>query len=1114
VELNFSPAKKNDNLIEKKRENFLEPLKDDLVVFLAVFLFYLGVPNEKNRFTVRKASRRLSSVFRFRHKKRKKTFRKIYLSLFRNKLIARFSRNRYFLRILNAFFIAFSLNIFDPMFIVNSLVYEFQVLQRRQKMLLFLAKRLLRVLFNKYKDKLRLRGIKIQLKGKITLWNRQIPRKQKKKIEVGIIRRNNVMEMVNRYDAPAFSRFGVLHVSVTYQHNYAVYSERSLLSTQQVLRSSYASKFSSKVDARFLSQGFAICNLLRSQKKRKPSFLSVLKFPRYKTLLSFPVDPFDRSKFDPQWQKMRKQKFIDFYFPVVNRIYPWFVYMLNKKFKVRRFGVKKFDNRISSLRNFPLFYSRLLTIPGLFRDFRMKRVRRKHSLSKFFRGHRINTRLFSFKYPTKRAPSYFNRLLKQVKRSSRHYLWRPVYEKIVVKKQSVPAILQIKRKLAHFKFRSDIVWRPLDRLSIRKLVSNPYLRSFYFRLIRKRRRLHRRLLRRKSKVQKNKNVLLQMRFYRKIRHPFKTISRVTHFSINRCYKKWRKERPNFFKFFLSSSHKKQFDKSWLSFYNQRTVFERFLSLSCPPNSYAVNPIRQNKHLIKHFYSSYMSFMVWKEKEINFEKGVLKKQSLSTFFDACKPLTVVLTKRDLRNYVGWIKELYKILLNIQFWSNRWTRVLPKRLLLFILSISETDNFAESMATKKKVLEKACKQYSISFARVYSFCKLVFVKFILNSFFLDLSKSGFSHDSSKTSEFFEKDSSAIIRNRFLTAKGRFFFKWQKWNKRYFDCWKTVFVRRKPSEDLHHYHFNKAASLVTSNNSSLRSQKIGYRSGFVKKHSWYCPGFTSSGSFFLADSGFQYFHYLFLEWQKRFFFSYFDAAFSDLSSVLIKDISFESTRTVDNNNSKSSDNFYSSYFSFRFNQFPIFQKNNILPSNLISLPFILDQYKYILFFFKEVVGLRNFVYKRRKHKNQLYRLFYNTQIFLSTIFHKYTVKVSKSLCPLLVNFDTTKFSLLWDKSSTDVHKLKQRKRALNFAHNVTKFGTKAVQLVTVQKFFSKPQFDRKRRRRVVFKLKRKVKVTNNLLFEKAVLKHDFTHPQFFQENIYNSKSNNTSDKITYAR
>jgi len=47
VELNFSPAKKNDNLIEKKRENFLEPLKDDLVVFLAVFLFYLGVPNEK-----------------------------------------------------------------------------------------------------------------------------------------------------------------------------------------------------------------------------------------------------------------------------------------------------------------------------------------------------------------------------------------------------------------------------------------------------------------------------------------------------------------------------------------------------------------------------------------------------------------------------------------------------------------------------------------------------------------------------------------------------------------------------------------------------------------------------------------------------------------------------------------------------------------------------------------------------------------------------------------------------------------------------------------------------------------------------------------------------------
>jgi hypothetical protein len=82
--------------------------------------------------------------------------------------LARFSKNQYYLRLFNAFFVAFNLNIFDPTLIVNALTYEFQVLQRKQRPLIRLAGRLLRVLFRRSKKRLRLKGVHLQLKGRLT----------------------------------------------------------------------------------------------------------------------------------------------------------------------------------------------------------------------------------------------------------------------------------------------------------------------------------------------------------------------------------------------------------------------------------------------------------------------------------------------------------------------------------------------------------------------------------------------------------------------------------------------------------------------------------------------------------------------------------------------------------------------------------------------------------------------------------------------------------------------------------------------------------------------------------------------------------------------------------
>jgi len=123
----------------------------------------------KSRISVPPRSCTFSSLAYFRRFKKKKQFHINYFSLFRNKDLSQFSRNRYFLRIVNAFFVAFSMDVFDPVFIVNALVYEFQVLQRRQQTLIYLAETLLGVLFKIYKDKLRLQGLQIRLKGKITL---------------------------------------------------------------------------------------------------------------------------------------------------------------------------------------------------------------------------------------------------------------------------------------------------------------------------------------------------------------------------------------------------------------------------------------------------------------------------------------------------------------------------------------------------------------------------------------------------------------------------------------------------------------------------------------------------------------------------------------------------------------------------------------------------------------------------------------------------------------------------------------------------------------------------------------------------------------------------------
>jgi hypothetical protein len=51
---------------------------------------------------------------------------------------------------------------------------------------------------------------------------------------VGLVRKNNLADLVDRYDAPAFTRYGILHVSVIYQHRYVIPQHRQLLAAQRL----------------------------------------------------------------------------------------------------------------------------------------------------------------------------------------------------------------------------------------------------------------------------------------------------------------------------------------------------------------------------------------------------------------------------------------------------------------------------------------------------------------------------------------------------------------------------------------------------------------------------------------------------------------------------------------------------------------------------------------------------------------------------------------------------------------------------------------------------------------------------------------------------------------
>lgn len=123
-------------------------------------------------------------------------------------------KNRYFIRIVQPLFILFHHRTLDCKIIAGVIAKELGLLRKGHKQFLRIIKDIFSYLFTQYKNKLE--GLRLTIKGRLTLQNRQTRRKQKRIIAFGIIHNSKRRIHALQNSSLAYNRFGLINITFAY----------------------------------------------------------------------------------------------------------------------------------------------------------------------------------------------------------------------------------------------------------------------------------------------------------------------------------------------------------------------------------------------------------------------------------------------------------------------------------------------------------------------------------------------------------------------------------------------------------------------------------------------------------------------------------------------------------------------------------------------------------------------------------------------------------------------------------------------------------------------------------------------------------------------------------
>jgi len=128
-----------------------------------------------------------------------------------------YAKNQFFYRVIQPLFILFHHKHLDCRIIANIIAHELGLLRKGHKYFLLFIKNILSFFFNRYNKKIK--GIKIIIKGRLTLQNRQTRRKQKKIILFGTMHDSKRNVYIAESSSLAHNRFGIINVNLSYSYH-------------------------------------------------------------------------------------------------------------------------------------------------------------------------------------------------------------------------------------------------------------------------------------------------------------------------------------------------------------------------------------------------------------------------------------------------------------------------------------------------------------------------------------------------------------------------------------------------------------------------------------------------------------------------------------------------------------------------------------------------------------------------------------------------------------------------------------------------------------------------------------------------------------------------------
>lgn len=198
-----------------------------------------------------------------------------------------FEKNQYFLRVMQPFFVLFNHRQIDCKILSSVIAFELGSLRKGHKQFLLFVKSIIQYLYDKNKN--HITSVKIIIKGRLTLQNRQNRRKQKKIISFGKINNSKRDFLIFDANSLAFNRFGLINVVFSYS---CLRHKRSILVKNEkevngALNNYYYIK-AVLIDNNLLKTKFNISNFLKNRIKvssyKNKNYLNVFKYKDQKSL--------------------------------------------------------------------------------------------------------------------------------------------------------------------------------------------------------------------------------------------------------------------------------------------------------------------------------------------------------------------------------------------------------------------------------------------------------------------------------------------------------------------------------------------------------------------------------------------------------------------------------------------------------------------------------------------------------------------------------------------------------------------------------------------------------------------------------------------------------------